>query len=242
MGVLMERIIKKVNLIFAIALIFTMLLSLFSHIGKTTETIDASNQEQFKRIKVIIDPGHGGIDQGASGDLGIGEAPINLAISEKLMSFLEGSGFDVEMTRYDDEGLYTLKSKTIREKKNEDLRNRVDMINESRADLVVSIHLNSFPQEQYYGAHVFYQNNSPSGKIAAYIMQDSLKSILDENNKRVPQVKKNIKIMDDTNVTVLLIECGFLSNSPEEKKLVTELYQEKTAWAIYTGIMKYFNE
>lgn len=238
----MDKIFKKVNIIFTIALIFTVLLSLFYHIGKTTETIDATNQEQINKVKVIIDPGHGGIDQGASGDLGIGEAPINLAISEKLMAFLEGSGFDVEMTRYEDEGLYSLKSKTIREKKNEDLRNRVDMINESEADLVVSIHLNSFPQEQYYGAHVFYQNNSPTGKIAAYIMQDSLKTILDPNNKRVPQVKKNIKVMDSTKVPVILIECGFLSNPPEEKKLVSELYQEKTAWAIYTGIMRYFNE
>lgn len=238
----MESIFKKVNIIFAIALAVIVLLALFSNIGKTTETIDATGQEQFKKIKVIIDPGHGGIDQGASGDLGIGEAPINLAISEKLMSFLEGSGFDVEMTRYEDEGLYSLKSKTIREKKNEDLRNRVEIINESEADLVVSIHLNSFPQKQYYGAHVFFQNNSPTGKMAAYILQDSLKSILDENNKRVPQVKKNIKIMDDTNVPVLLVECGFLSNPPEEKKLTSDIYQEKTAWAIYTGIMKYFNE
>lgn len=238
----MEKIFKRVNIIFTIALVFVMLLSLFSDISKTTETIDASGQEQVKRIKVIIDPGHGGIDQGASGDLRIGEAPINLKISEKLMQFLEGSGFDVEMTRYEDEGLYSLKTKTIRAKKNEDLTNRVELINESDADIVVSIHLNSFPQKQYYGAHVFYQNNNMAGKIAAEILQDSLKNILDKENKRVPQVKKGIKIMDDTTVTVLLIECGFLSNPSEEKRLVSEEYQEKTAWAIYSGLMKYFNE
>lgn len=238
----MEVIFKRVNIIFTMALVCVMLLSLFSDISKSTETIDATGEEQVKRIKVLIDPGHGGIDQGASGDLEIGEAPINLAISEKLMRFLEGGGFDVEMTRYDDEGLYSLKSRTIRDKKNEDLKNRVKMINESEADLVVSIHLNSFPQKQYYGAHVFYQNNNPTGKVAADIMQDSLKSILDKNNKRVPQVKKDIKIMDDTEVTVILIECGFLSNNAEEKKLVSDEYQEKTAWAIYAGLLKYFNE
>lgn len=238
----MEKIFKRVNIIFTIALTFVMLLSLFSDISKTTETIDASGQEQVKRIKVIIDPGHGGIDQGASGDLRIGEAPINLKISEKLMQFLEGSGFDVEMTRYEDEGLYSLKTKTIRAKKNEDLTKRVELINESDADIVVSIHLNSFPQKQYYGAHVFYQNNNMDGKIAAEILQDSLKNILDKENKRVPQVKKGIKIMDDTTVTVLLIECGFLSNPSEEKRLVSEEYQEKTAWAIYAGLMKYLNE
>lgn len=238
----MESIFKRVNIVFTIALVCVLLLSLFSDINKSTETIDATGKEQVKKIKVLIDPGHGGVDQGASGGLGIGEAPLTLAISEKLMQFLEGSGFDVEMTRYEDEGLYSLKSRTIREKKNEDLANRVKMINETEADLTVSIHLNAFPQRQYYGAHVFYQKNSMTGKIAAEIMQDSLKNILDKDNNRVPQVKKDIRIMDDTEVPVILIECGFLSNNAEEKKLVSDNYQEKIAWAIYTGLLKYFNE
>ena len=73
-------------------------------------------------------------------------------------------------------------------------------------------------------------------------MQDSLKTILDPDNERVPQFKQDIKIMDDTKNTVLLIECGFLSNPTEEQNLVSDEYQEKTAWAIYTGLMKYFNE
>ncbi|MPM73697.1 hypothetical protein SDC9_120679 [bioreactor metagenome] len=69
-----------------------------------------------------------------------------------------------------------------------------------------------------------------------------MKTILDPDNQRVPQIKQDIKIMDDTKNTVLLIECGFLSNPAEEQKLVSDEYQEKTAWAIYTGLMKYFNE
>lgn len=238
----MEAILKKINIVFAIALVFVLLLSLFSNMTKSTETIDATGEEQVKKIKILIDPGHGGMDQGASGDMGIGEAPLTLAISQKLMNFLEGSGFEVEMTRYTDEGLYSLKSKTVREKKNEDLNNRVKKINETEADLTLSIHLNSFPQKQYYGAHVFYQKDSENGKIAADILQDSLKNILDKDNKRVPQVKKDIKIMDSTEPIVILVECGFLSNNAEEKNLVSDNYQEKIAWAIYTGILRYFNE
>jgi len=69
-----------------------------------------------------------------------------------------------------------------------------------------------------------------------------MKSILDKSNARVPQIKKGIKIMDDTKVPVILIECGFLSNNKEERKLISEDYQEKTAWAIYTGLLKYLNE
>lgn len=237
----MENILKKVNIIFSIALVITVLLLLFSDINKTSETINET-QDKIGKIKILIDPGHGGIDQGASGNLKIGEAPINLDISEKLMRFLEGSGFEVEMTRYDDTGLYSGISETIRSKKNEDLKNRVNAINNSNADLVISIHLNAFTQEQYHGAHVFYQKNNLQGKTAAYILQDSLKTILDPSNERVPQAKTEIKIMDDTKNTVILIECGFLSNSAEEQKLVSDEYQEKTAWAIYAGVMKYFNE
>jgi N-acetylmuramoyl-L-alanine amidase len=119
----------------------------------------------------------------------------------------------------------------------------VELINNSDADLVVSIHLNSFPQKQYYGAHVFYQKkNETTTKLAADTIQESMKNILDPNNKRVPQIKKDIRIMDDTSVPVILIECGFLSNSEEERKLISDDYQEKTAWAIYTGIIKYLNK
>lgn len=239
----MENILKKLNFIFAVAIIIIMLVSILLNISKTAETIDAAGDKKIEKIKILIDPGHGGVDQGASGDMKIGEAPINLAISKKLMSFLEGSGFEVEMTRYDDSGLYTELSSTIRAKKNEDLKNRVELINNSNADLVISIHLNSFPQKQYYGAHVFYQKgNEATTKLAADTIQESMKNILDKSNTRVPQIKKDIKIMDNTTVPVILIECGFLSNNNEERKLVSDDYQEKTSWAIYTGILKYWNE
>lgn len=239
----MENIFKKINLIFAVAIIIIILMTILFNISRTAVTIDAPEDKKIDKIKILIDPGHGGVDQGASGDMNIGEAPINLAISEKLMSFLEGSGFEVEMTRYNDSELYTELSDSIRAKKNEDLKNRVELINSSDADLVVSIHLNAFTQKQYYGAHVFYQkNNEITTKLAADIIQESMKSILDKNNKRVPQIKKDIKIMDDTTAPVILIECGFLSNNEEEKKLVSDNYQEKTAWSIYTGLLKYFNQ
>lgn len=238
----MEKVFKRVNAIFLIALIIMLLMTIYSNITKSTETIDGSNESEVKKIKIIIDPGHGGIDPGTSGDLNKSEAPINLDISTNLMKFLEGSGFEVEMTRYDDNGLYTQSSKTIRDKKNEDLKNRVEAINSSNADLAISIHLNSFPQKQYYGAHVFYKKDCEKSKIAAEILQDNLKETLDKDNKRVPQVKRDIKIMDNSNIPTILIECGFLSNNEEEKKLLSDEYQEKVAWATYVGVMKYFNE
>ncbi len=240
----MEKVFKRVNAIFLIAVIIMILMTVYGILTKSTETIiDASNEAvNNKKIKILIDPGHGGVDPGTSGDLKVAEAPLNLEISTKLMKFLEGGGFEVEMTRYDDTGLYTEKSSTIRAKKNEDLNNRVKAINNSNADLAISIHLNSFPQKQYYGAHVFYKKNCEASKIAAEMLQDNLKEILDKNNNRVPQVKKDIRIMDNSTIPMILIECGFLSNTEEEKRLVTDEYQEKIAWAIYTGLIKYFNE
>lgn len=238
----MEKVIKRVNVIFLIALVIMLLMTIYSNITKSKETIDASNENKIKKIKILVDPGHGGVDPGTTGDLNVSEAPINLDISLKLMKFLEGSGFEVEMTRYDDNGLYTEKSKTIRDKKNEDLTNRVEVINSSDSDLAISIHLNSFPQKQYYGAHVFYKKNCEKSKIAATILQDNLKEILDKNNNRVPQVKRDIRIMDNSTIPIILVECGFLSNNDEEKKLLSAEYQEKIAWATYIGIMKYFND
>lgn len=240
----MEKVFKRVNIIFSIALIIMLLMTIYGFITKTTvATIDAADENvDSKKIKILIDPGHGGIDQGASGDLDKAEAPINLDISTKLMKFLEGGGFEVEMTRYDDHGLYDDNAPTIRAKKNEDLNNRVKVINDSNADLVISVHLNAFPQKQYSGAHVFYKKNCESSKIAAEILQDNLKEILDKSNNRVPQAKKDMKIIDNSNKPIILIECGFLSNNEEERKLITDEYQEKVAWSIYTGLMKYFNE
>lgn len=238
----MDKIIKKINITFLIALIIIFIINIYINLSKSVIIIDGSGEPQVKKTKILIDPGHGGVDPGTSGDLRKPEAPINLDISKKLMKFLEGSGFEVEMTRYDDNGLYTEKSNSIKEKKNEDLSNRVKVINSSEADLAISIHLNSFPQKQYYGAHCFYKKSSEESKMAADIFQNYLKEILDKNNKRVPQVKKDIKIMDNSTIPIVLVECGFLSNNEEEKKLLTDEYQEKIAWAIYAGILDYFKE
>ncbi|MDD2494741.1 MAG: N-acetylmuramoyl-L-alanine amidase [Tissierellia bacterium] len=238
----MDKIIKKINITFLIALIIIFIINIYINLSKSVIIIDGSGEPQVKKTKILIDPGHGGVDPGTSGDLRKPEAPINLDISKKLMKFLEGSGFEVEMTRYDDNGLYTEKSNSIKEKKNEDLSNRVKVINSSEADLAISIHLNSFPQKQYYGSHCFYKKSSEESKIAADIFQNYLKEILDKNNKRVPQVKKDIKIMDNSTIPIVLVECGFLSNNEEEKKLLTDEYQEKIAWAIYAGILDYFKE
>lgn len=240
----MFKKLEKINLVFLIAMIIIIIVNIIIYlVNRNVEVnMDEINKANNK-ISIIIDPGHGGMDSGAVNQYGENEAPINLEISKYLMAFLDSTGFEVEMTRYNSRGLYDENGNTtIREKKNEDLRNRIEIINESNADLVISVHLNSFTQSQYYGAQTFYKNKCEQSKVAAETIQDSLRNILDKNNDRVPQSKRDVKVIDNSNVPIVLVECGFVSNPEEGKLLSTSQYQEKVAWAIYAGIIEYFEK
>lgn len=190
---------------------------------------------------IIIDAGHGGIDGGAVGKSGTIEKNINLDISKKLKSYIESGGDTCIMIREVDEGLYG-EYGTIRNKKNEDLRNRKDIIKEYRADMFISIHLNSFPQSQYYGAQVFYPEDNEDSKILAKKVQEELILVLNRGNKRVEKQSDSYYLLKDNPVPSILIECGFLSNPEEERLLKDSEYQNKIAWAAYKGIMRYFTE
>ncbi|MDR5659515.1 N-acetylmuramoyl-L-alanine amidase CwlD [Serpentinicella sp. ANB-PHB4] len=188
---------------------------------------------------IVIDPGHGGVDPGAIGKSGIKEKNINLSISQYLKEYLEQDGGVVIMTRNDDYGLYS-EGGSIRQKKNEDLRNRRAVVTNAQPDIFVTIHLNSFPQTKYYGAQTFYPKGSTTGKDLAEKIQEELKNVLDQGNKRVALEKEGVYIIKGLDIPTALVECGFLSNPNEEKLLGTSEYQQKVAFAIYMGIQKYF--
>jgi N-acetylmuramoyl-L-alanine amidase len=190
---------------------------------------------------IIIDAGHGGVDGGAVGRSGVKESKINLKIAMKLRSLLEQSGAVVILTRDDDMGLYS-DSGTIRNKKNEDLRNRKKIIDTSEADLLISIHLNSFPESKYYGAQTFYPKNCEESRKAAEYIQEELIRVLDNGNTRVSKVKDDIYLLKYHRIPTVLVECGFLSNPMEENLLQVDKYQEKISWSIYIGILRYFHE
>ena len=233
-------IIKKKYLqIAGILLIGILILGFF--IFKKSKTMPVTYLPIANKV-IAIDPGHGGVDPGAVSKSGIKEDEINLQISLKLKRLIEQSGGIVVMTRFEDEGLYTSDSKTLRQMKREDLFNRKEIVNESNSEIFISIHLNSFIRSTYYGAQTFYRKDSEEGEQLAVIIQNELKNTLDKDNNRQPQVRDDIYILNEVNVPSVLVECGFLSNSNEEKLLINESYQEKIAWAIYVGIMNYFNE
>lgn len=157
-----------------------------------------------------------------------------------MQKLLEQSGCTVILTRSDENGIYDESSNTIKNKKNSDLKNRVKIGNTSSADIFVSIHLNKIPQEQYYGWQCFYQKNNENSKKLATCMQNNLNQAIQKENKRVSMQIENVYIVEHVEIPLSIVECGFLSNSQEEKELQEEEYQERLAWGIYNGIIEYF--
>ncbi|WP_243109336.1 N-acetylmuramoyl-L-alanine amidase CwlD [Anaerophilus nitritogenes] len=206
----------------------------------STRILEVSNRIMLNKV-IIIDAGHGGIDGGTVSKSGVCESHINLSIALKVRKLLEQDGAVVLLTRNKDIGLYTEEG-SIRKKKNEDLRNRKKIRDESNADLFISIHMNSFTDSKYYGAQTFYPKNSEESKKVSEYIQEELIKVLDDGNHRKPKEKSDVYLLKESSIPMVLIECGFLSNPQEEKLLQDAKYQEKVAWSIYTGMMKYFQE
>ena len=193
---------------------------------------------------IVLDAGHGGIDPGAMNkDKTVLEKDINLQITMKIKELIEASGGNVVLTRDSDISLYEEgANKTTRQKYNENLKNRKKIVENSQADMFVSIHLNSFEDSKYYGAQTFYPAGKEDSKFLAEMIQAELKRVVDNTNNREIKSREDLYLLKDNKMPSTLIECGFLSNQKEAKLLAEEEYQDKIAWAIYVGIQKYFNE
>lgn len=191
---------------------------------------------------IVVDAGHGGEDGGAVASDGVMEADINLKIALKLQNLLEQSGATVILTRSDENAIYNLDKKTLRDKKNSDIKNRVKIGNNSSADIFVSIHLNKIPQSEYYGWQTFFKDGSEEGKRLATCIQNNLNEAIQKENKRVPLKINNVYIIKHVEIPISIVECGFLSNTEEREQLEDNSYQNKLAWGIYNGVMDYFVE
>ncbi|MBR3720421.1 MAG: N-acetylmuramoyl-L-alanine amidase [Clostridia bacterium] len=177
---------------------------------------------------------------GAESSRGTTEAETNLKIALKLQTLLEQSGATVILTRSDENAIYDIDSKTLRQKKISDIHNRVKIGNESSADIFVSIHLNKIPQQQYSGWQTFYQEGNEASINLAKNIQKNLNESIQKENNRVSMKLNNVYIMKHVEIPTTIVECGFLSNPEEEKQLLTDEYQDRLAWGIFNGIMDYF--
>lgn len=184
---------------------------------------------------IVIDAGHGGKDGGAVGvKTDVTESYLNLQYSLTLKNLCEQYGYKVILTRSDMNGLY---SPLATNKKRSEMEKRREIIEDSNADIVVSIHMNSFPTSQSRGAQVFYAENSETGQFLADKVQESL-------NKNIEYAKKTAKtgdyyILNCTKTPSILIECGFLSNPEEEVLLQDENYMQNFCYQILCGLLLY---
>lgn len=236
-------VINKKQILFYVGIIATFILmysvtayNVNDAKNKTVETVALPVSNKV----IVIDAGHGVPDEGAESSNGTTEAESNLKIALKVQNLLEQSGATVVLTRSDENAIYDIDSKTLKQKKISDIHNRVKIGNESSADIFVSIHLNKIPQEQYWGWQTFYKEGSTEGQKLATSIQNNLNQTIQKENNRVPMKIDNIYIIKHVEIPISIVECGFLSNPEEEQLLLTDEYQNKLAWGIYTGIMDYF--
>lgn len=191
---------------------------------------------------IVLDAGHGTPDEGAQNNEGMTEAKVNLEIVYKIKKLLEECGAKVILTRSDENAIYDENAKTIGQKKVSDIKNRVKIGNESSADIFVSIHLNKISDTRCKGWQTFYNIRNENSKKLATSIQDSLNDTIKIENKRKPQKLTDVYIMKNVEIPITIVECGFLSNKEDANLLKTNEYQEKLAWGIYGGIMKYFED
>lgn len=234
---------KKNNIIFttvivSLALVFSCVFTIY----KKAETLSVNSFPQ-KEITVIIDPGHGGIDGGATGVDGSVEKDINLSIAKKLESQLNLLGIKTEMTRKTDITIADDSAKTIKEIKTSDLHNRMKLVDSTKNSILISIHQNHYTEEKYSGLQVFYSPNNQASENLADLIQSSAKNYLRPQNDRViKKAESNLYLLYSAKSPSVLVECGFMSNADENILLKNPEYQKQLAYCIAMSVNQYINQ
>ena len=187
---------------------------------------------------IALDAGHGGYDGGAVGRVsGTPEKGLNLDVARRLATILEAQGAQIVMTRTDDYALCD-EHPPIR-KKLQDMQRRAAIIEQSGAQMVLSIHMNEYAGRSQSGPQVFYREGCPAGRLLAGAIQEAM-------NETLAPKKKRSALGGDYYILTLgrpsvLVECGFLSNAGEEALLLTADYRQRVAQAIARGIWAWAN-
>ncbi|EPR13552.1 N-acetylmuramoyl-L-alanine amidase family protein [Ruminiclostridium papyrosolvens] len=208
--------------------------------------IEMSSSDTFTDPKsgvIVIDPGHGGIDGGTSRD-GVLEKEINLDIAKKLQSILVKQGYKIIMTREEDVSLESLdnsqKSRHMR-----DLTARANIINNSNAQLFLSIHVNcNLKKPATNGAIVFFSKKYEQNKTLALCIQRQLNNMVVDGKKRSTHdpVQAKYYVLDYTDIPGVIVETGFISNEEEKQELVKDSFRQELAKSISKGVEQYLNE
>ncbi len=199
-------------MISAFIIVLIIILWFFAFIGKAYTTVSSFDSYPV----LVIDPGHGGYDRGATGIDGTPEKDLNLSISYKLKFISELMGVDVIMTRSDD----TPRTAKEEYSEHDDLVYRTEIANNTPNAMMISIHQNTFPSELVSGVQILYSDSNESRRIAQ------------------PAPKK-LYITSNTNCPTLLVECGFISNGKDLAKLKTNDYQICFSAVLAASVLQY---
>lgn len=224
---------KRKHYILCIAMLATVIASacMLSHI----QSINASRTyHSLSGVSIILDPGHGGKDDGARAG-NVKEQEINLKIAKKLETLLKNNGASVTLTR---DGAYDLASANATNRKREDMKKRMEIINADQTDLFLSIHLNAYPNTSVKGAQAFYEKDNEVSKVFADIIQKNFKKLTGTN---MTSKTGDYYILNNAKKIGSLVECGFLSNDEDRSKLVTDEYQQDIAESLCNSIVEYFS-
>ena len=232
--------VKTIYLIILAVLLISFCIVMFSAFSNITAHTSADIDDD--RITVIIDAGHGGEDGGAEVD-GVLEKDINLSIADKLADTLRLCGVRVTEIRDEDISVYDDSAQSLREKKVSDLKHRVEIVNGSENNILVSIHQNKFDNSAYSGAQVFYSSNNDKSRVLAESIRNSVVSLLQNDNTReLKPANSDIYLLDNATVPAVIVECGFLSNDEERAKLLDSGYQSEMAYSIAMGVLEYIDQ
>ncbi|WP_341473717.1 N-acetylmuramoyl-L-alanine amidase family protein [Desulfofundulus thermobenzoicus] len=203
------------------------------------DSIQALSWALARRV-VVVDPGHGGVDPGAVGKNNVLEKDLVLAVGHRLALYLRQAGASVTMTREEDRDLADPELQGLYKRKRQDLARRVDLAHRLKADALISIHINSFPNPSESGIQTFARADSPESYKLARCIQSEMNTLLKVNG-RVP-LRGDFYLLRESRVPAVIVEIGFITNPREYKLLQDPLYQSKLAWCLYAGIVKYFAE
>ena len=186
---------------------------------------------------IVIDAGHGGIDAGVYGvNTGVRESDINLAVARELKGCFADAGFECVMTRTTQAGLYGNTSKGF---KMRDMQKRRQIIEDSGADMVISIHQNTCPLPSRRGSHVFYDEASGEGRELALSIQSRLNGLWNAGENSA--LAGDYYMLKCTSAPSVIVECGFLSNAEDEENLNDPDFRRRLAKAIFMGAITYLS-
>ena len=198
--------------------------------GSKAVTVISESSPVPRKHTLIIDAGHGGIDGGATSCTGVLESNINLQISTRLNDLFHLLGYETRMIRNSDPSVYT-QGNTISSQKASDLKERGRIVNSTENAVLISVHQNTFSDQKYSGAQVFYAPTDGSQSFAESL-QTAMVSAVNPGSRRKAKKASGIFLMEHIQCPGILVECGFLSNPVEEAMLRTKEYQQKLCCVI----------